>query len=428
MSFKNGKKFSFKYYDVIAFDLDCTVIRWNIANTTPLIIESLRQFLVEQKFYPRCILDFEINIDYIQKGLILDTEKGNLLKLSNDGTILRATHGTKCLTQQQIINIYGEDRKWDIAMVYFEDPASALNGLLSLKLHLLQDYFDFMIGWIFAQLIDLTDKQALENNYPKPEIYNVYIDILDAIKDMYSRYNFYDGRSLYFTRIRAEPERYLYKTSTTIINWLKELRKARKFLALITGSQLEFADFVATYALGTDYRSLFDIVVFHCEHPAFFAEQKRFLRVQEMMELSDSEICLANDLELNCSYANGNWMQLVRTFAHKSGKSLSKIRSLYVGDNHLLDVYTPKVYCGTDSVAICEELIAEKGVDNPCFVDREYVSSNFWGSYLHVDSHPTCWMQVISEHSEICTPFLEYLAELPITHIFVTKKPGGFYV
>ena len=48
------------------------------------------------------------------------------------------------------------------------------------------------------------------------------------------------------------------------------LRQSGKFLYVITGSHYDFASHVASYAIGEDWKDLFDIVIFFARKPSFF--------------------------------------------------------------------------------------------------------------------------------------------------------------
>ena len=56
-------------------------------------------------------------------------------------------------------------------------------------------------------------------------------------------------------------------------DWLKMLRENGKFLYVITGSHVDFASHVASYALGEDWMDLFDIVIFFARKPSFFIDR-----------------------------------------------------------------------------------------------------------------------------------------------------------
>ena len=71
-----------------------------------------------------------------------------------------------------------------------------------------------------------------------------------------------------------------------------------KFLYVITGSHYDFASHVASYAIGEDWKDLFDIVIFFARKPSFFLEKRPFWRLDgpvEVMiiswEFSDTPLC-----------------------------------------------------------------------------------------------------------------------------------------
>ena len=73
--------------------------------------------------------------------------------------------------------------------------------------------------------------------------------------------------------LQANPDRYILKRKPEFRDWLKMLRQNGKFLYVITGSHVDFASHVASYAIGEDWLDLFDIVVFFARKPSFFIDR-----------------------------------------------------------------------------------------------------------------------------------------------------------
>ncbi len=63
------------------------------------------------------------------------------------------------------------------------------------------------------------------------------------------------------------------------------LRENGKFLYVITGSHVDFASHVASYAIGEDWKDLFDIVIFFARKPSFFVEKRPFWRLDGPVEV-----------------------------------------------------------------------------------------------------------------------------------------------
>jgi len=140
--------FKISDYDCIGFDLDNTLVRYNITNMVKLEYEVLAKYLVEQKGHSKEFLykPYDEDVDFLQKGLVLDFHRGNLLRLGADGYIQRAAHGTKLMTDAEIVDNYGANRKWDVTTEYVKNMMVAWNTPLEKKMRTLLDYFDMPSG------------------------------------------------------------------------------------------------------------------------------------------------------------------------------------------------------------------------------------------------------------------------------------------
>lgn len=92
----------------------------------------LSEFLVEKGYSKDFLLmPIEDGADFMQKGLILDFERGNLLRICPDGHIQTAAHGSTFMTTEQIVAIYGEKKRWEVTDVYCKDMLVAWNGTMA---------------------------------------------------------------------------------------------------------------------------------------------------------------------------------------------------------------------------------------------------------------------------------------------------------
>lgn len=76
-----NKEFTLKHYDSIGFDLDNCLVRYNVANCLSMEYRILAEFLVQKGYSENLLKPLDDDIDFLQKGLILDFEKGNLLRI-----------------------------------------------------------------------------------------------------------------------------------------------------------------------------------------------------------------------------------------------------------------------------------------------------------------------------------------------------------
>lgn len=80
MSSKN--QFSFSHYDAVGFDLDNCLVRYDVQNCIDLEYQCLAEFLVKKGYSKEFLLKpLKDDSDFLQKGLILDFEKGNCLRV-----------------------------------------------------------------------------------------------------------------------------------------------------------------------------------------------------------------------------------------------------------------------------------------------------------------------------------------------------------
>lgn len=411
-------------YDIIGFDLDGTLLRYNLQEMTTLICSVLKDFLVKQKGYSPALLEVPFDMDFLQKGLILDGPRGNVIKLSNEAIILRASHGTRLLTDAEIVAAYGPERRWEVTDAFYNDPLSTWNGPASQQMRALLDYFDMPTALVYAQAVDIVDKDKGANYAPNN--YKVWEDLLDGLMHIYSRDNFSNGKSLYFKAMRATPQRYILPSSDKLLGWLQELRRSGKKTFLLTGSNIDFANLTATTALGKDWQDQFDFVVTYAKKPGFFTMQRPFLKVdnEAQREVPDSELSHQAELKSGDVYAQGNWQQLHSALAQLIGKETREARALYFGDNIIQDIYTPVKYGGFDTVAIAEELFLTEQKDYPF---NSVLSSKFWDSYFTIGNTPTLWSGFIANYAQICVSSMDQMAQTPPSERIVCTNVSGFY-
>ncbi|CAH1154583.1 unnamed protein product [Phaedon cochleariae] len=417
----NMPKFSFSKYDCIGFDLDNTLARYKVGNMIEMEYKIISNYLVKQKGYSEQFLLKPFDHNFIIKGLILDDERGNLLRISPDGSILQATHGTKWLNNDEILNYY-PDRHWKVTDLFIQDPLQTWNGPNSEKMRTLLDYFDIAISLAFARAVDALESSTT-NNYEKPKpMYHIWPDLLDSLVYMFDRDHFSKNIGEYFPEMKRHPEHYYYKCSGTLLKWLQSLKDNGKRLFLITGAHVDFASHTAVNTIGANWRDYFDIVICYSKKPGFFNMNRSFHDVVGVKETSPVS---SEELKLGGIYTQGNWTDLTKFM--KKHSNIENPSFVYIGDNLIQDIYTPHVHCNCDTVAVCEELEAERTHEfsERWHPDEQFLCSTVWGSYFHCkNSNVTNWHNIIKTHSRICVPSLEYVAGFPVNHEFSLQNNG----
>ncbi|KAF6204795.1 hypothetical protein GE061_018957 [Apolygus lucorum] len=381
--------FLFCDYDFIGFDLDNTLCEYNLNEMVRMEYDVMSDFLVSRG-YPREKLKADLDdfsVDFMQRGLILDFERGNVIKLDRNGGIMKATHGTKPLERDVILDVYGPRNMNCPLMVKIKSNLTdAWSPDCLSKYRLLLDYFDIPASLAFARCVDVVEERG-ENEFMK-----CGEDTIGALRHMYNRAHFPNEQSDYFKNMRADPGKYIVRSAPRLLNWLKTLRK-KKRLFLVTGSNCDLADFVARHSLGPDWRELFDIVVCFAKKPFFFTGTNDFKEVKDLKE-GDT----VQKIALGGIYNQGNWQELETTLKVAAGRP--EARGLYFGDNLVQDVFTPTKLQLCDTVAIVEEM-------NESHPSSQIISSKFWGP-MHAEG--SWWGNVIKMYPKAFLPSINKLS------------------
>lgn len=400
--------FKLSDYDCIGFDLDNTLLQYKVSNLIKLSYELMIDFLVEHKKYSAKYLKKTLtdsDFDFMQKGLVLDIKRGNILKLDANGLIWKATHGTKLLTTEELLSVY-PNQKFEFTEIFTTDLHSIWNGELSLQVRTLLDYFDISVSVVFANIVD-----SLDEKNGKLSVYDFWPDILDSLQYIYSIKKFQSSEGV-FLEFKSNPEKYFHKCSMETISWIRELKKKRKTF-LITGSDYDFMSFTANYAMGEDWRSLFDVVICFARKPGFFAYERPFYGVEDKEE----EIVPVEEFVEGGVYRRGNWKDLLKFFSLITGRH--EPVCLYFGDNILQDVYVPNKNANCDTMVVVDEQLAERMLHHELsHTDENIINSEFWGSYFSLREpdgfKDTFWNHIIRTYAKVCIPQVNIISTIPL--------------
>lgn len=97
-------------FDVIGFNTEHTLVKFNNIELTKLLISGHLKALHEQYEYPEVILDFDYdkNINLCLNNAVWDIENGLILKLSGEKEIFYAMRGYERVSDAELFEIYGE--------------------------------------------------------------------------------------------------------------------------------------------------------------------------------------------------------------------------------------------------------------------------------------------------------------------------------
>lgn len=188
-------------YDCVGFDLDNTLLRYKIADMVQLEYEALARFLVDSKGYAGDALlrPHTEQLDFLQRGLILDLRRGNVLKVAADGFIRRAAHGTRFLSDAEVVEVYGAARHWSEIDAYAGNLLYTWEGPAAQSMRTLLDYFDLPFSLLFGRCVDELDAERRrrgETVAAGVNTYDIWPDILEGVYQLYSREHFQVSKHL----------------------------------------------------------------------------------------------------------------------------------------------------------------------------------------------------------------------------------------
>lgn len=243
----------------------------------------------------------------------------------------------------------------------------------------------------------------------------------------------------YYPKIKRHPELYLQPCGERLKKWLMELKKV-KVTFLISGSDPEYVQWVASYCLGMDWRNYFDYIVCASKKPGFFSGQRPFQRwnYSNSSAVEDEEIQIDELLTANSKtvYLRGNWSQLKSSMAWYCGVDHPKF--LYFGDHLIQDVLAADI-SRLDVVAMVEELAAEINPRGSPPIDG-LTSYRRWGSFFYdggfseinksqpsgdpFDKMNTLWSNLVRNHARLCIACMETISDYPSDHEFSITRNG----
>lgn len=310
----------------IGYDMDYTLVDYRVDAFERMVYAQARERLASEG-WPVESLVFDPAM--VTRGLVIDTELGNLVKANRFGFVKRAMHGTRMLSFPEQRAAYAQ------TLVDLGDPRWVfLNTLFSLS-----------EGCLYAQAVDLQDQDALPRPFEYASLYRHIRARVDA--------QHLEGRLK--AAIAADPERYVVQDAEAPLALLDQ-KAAGKKLLLITNSEWSFTSKMMTHAYdrhlpgAMTWRQLFDVVIVAARKPAFFLERGPFFEVVDEDGLLRP---LQGPLQDGGIYLGGSAGQVERDL----GVAGDEI--LYVGDHMFGDVHVSKRTLSWRTALVLRELEAE---------------------------------------------------------------------
>lgn len=311
---------------LLGFDMDYTLVTYNVPEFENAAYKIVVEKLVEEYGYPKEIVSLEFDPKFIIRGLVIDNETGNLLKVNRYGYVKKASHGTDFMSMEE------QKKEYRQSGIDWTDQ----------RFYIAHTLFSLAEGCLFAQLVTFFDERG-GNSRNYKEIFKHVRHCTDEAHQEGSLKG----------QVAKNPEKFLIQ-KPNIIEALKKYKKFGKKIALITNSDYEYSlaamDYCFSPFLSESWQDFFDLTVVAANKPLFFQGKPRFLRVdREAGHLSNFHA----PISWNNIYQGGNARALEKDLRLKPSEIL------YIGDHIYGDVVTLKEAVGWRTGLIIQEMEEE---------------------------------------------------------------------
>jgi HAD superfamily 5'-nucleotidase-like hydrolase len=324
------------HIDMVGFDLDYTLAVYKTPEFDRLCLEKTIEKLVKERGYPPAIAAVLYDPEMAQRGLIVDSTNGNIIKMDRFNHVWRAVHGLTPFTHEQVIESYR--RK----LIDYSDKT---------RFNWLDTLFSLTEVSLYSSMIDMLDRKD-------PDLSRYYGRVFTDIRECTDEAHRDDSIKCV---VKSDPAKYIEK-SAGLAPTLHRFRSDGKKLFLLTNSGWEYTSAVMSYLLNGEMREYpswmdyFEIIVVDAQKPGFFSSQERFHLLDR--ECGRFGPCFPHELERGRVYARGN-LELFEALSGCGGD-----RILYVGDHIYGDIMLSKSSSLWRTAMIVPELEKEIAVSS----------------------------------------------------------------
>lgn len=311
-----------EHVEWVGFDMDYTLAIYRHPQIDRLTIDAALVKLVARG-YPDTLARLDYDLSFPVRGLVVDAQLGNVLKMDRYKYVKRAYHGMRELSYDERRALYCATRirAQGSTRYYFIDTMYALSEVAL-----------FAAGLMHMEALGLT-----------VDYHRWFYDIREAVDLAHQ-----DGTIP--NAILADPARYVERDPRLPLA-LHKLRSAGKKLFLLTNSRPAYTQQMMTYLLEgslpnyTRWQQFFDLTVASAKKPTFFVDPDVAFR--------DESGKSCDRLEPGKLYQGGSASELARL------AGIDGDRVLYVGDHIYGDVLRAKKHSPWRTAMIIQELDAE---------------------------------------------------------------------
>jgi HAD superfamily 5'-nucleotidase-like hydrolase len=313
----------------IGFDMDHTLVRYHVAAFERHTFHTVINKLIDNLGYPEEIKNLKFDEHRIIRGLVIDCQKGNILKLNLFNRVKKAHHGLSNLDHNTVREVY----KGEVI------------DLSDSRYMVVDTSFSLAFGHLFALLVDLLNKGRL----PQHLTYETLAHDCNSMIDISHQ----DGSLK--DEVKANLEKYIIK-DPQIVEALESLKAQGKRLLVITNSAYPYSNLLMSHAFDPylkDHKSwheLFEIIVTQSMKPKFFTSSSPLLKVDP----TNGKLENYSGPFTAGIFQGGSASKLQRDL------NIDPDSLLYIGDHIYGDILSLKKSCQWRTAVVVEELKTER--------------------------------------------------------------------
>jgi HAD superfamily 5'-nucleotidase-like hydrolase len=209
-----NRTLNLKRIKYIGLDMDHTLIRYNSYNFESLAHDIMLKKLLEEKHYPEAIRSLAFDFHRAIRGLVIDKNKGNVLKLSRYAAIRGTYHGLAPL------DYVSQQKLYKSTYIDLSDP----------DYDTVDTSFSIAFAGLFMQLVELKNT-TLKDTLPA---YRQIAEDLIAVLDRGHR----DGSIK--SVVKSRLDNFVIKDESTVLG-LEKYKKHGKKIFVLTNSDFHYS-------------------------------------------------------------------------------------------------------------------------------------------------------------------------------------------
>lgn len=319
-----NRTLNLKKIKMIGLDMDHTLVRYDTEAFEGLVYDFAIKALVSDKNYPEMVKELRFNFQDAIRGLVIDSQNGNILKLSRYGIIKQCRHGRHLKTYKEQSEFY----------------RSTYIDLNDHNYIAIDTAFSIAFCALYGQLIDLKD----EFPHLFPSYRQIALETIDVIDKIHAK-----GEMKAY--ILKNHEKFIH-ISADVVNGIKRFIQFGKQFFILTNSDYHYTKQLLKITIepfldpGQRLNDLFPYIITLANKPRFFYDNLNFLQVHQDLELMSN---LQGPIQPGI-YQGGNAKKFTKDL------DLQDDEILYIGDHIYGDIVRLKKDCNWRTALVVDEL------------------------------------------------------------------------